>query len=126
MCIRDSDGLDELTTTTTSTLWAVHGGEVRESTVDPSAIGIGRATIEDLRGGDAEHNAEVVRRVLAGDAGPVRDAVVLNAAAALAVHDDPSGEPMQALKAGVTRAASAIDSGAAAATLERWVAASAG
>jgi anthranilate phosphoribosyltransferase len=121
---RGDDGLDELTTTTTSTVWRVRGGEVTEHTVDPASLGIARATTEDLRGGDAAHNAEVVRRVLAGDTGPVRDAVVLNAGAALAVYDAPDDDVDTALAAGVAKAGAAIDSGAAQAALERWVAAS--
>jgi anthranilate phosphoribosyltransferase len=122
---RGDDGLDELTTTTTSRLWVVHGGEVRETTLDPTAFGLPRATTEDLRGGDARHNAGVVLDLLDGKQGPVRDAVLLNAGAALAVYDAP-GEPVdEALAAGIARAAEAIDSGAARATLERWVNASA-
>ncbi len=74
---RGDDGLDELTTTTTSQVWAVTGGAVSELTVDPADYGLGGGTAEGLRGGDAAHNAEVVRRLVAGDAGPVRDAVVL-------------------------------------------------
>lgn len=122
---RGDDGLDELTTTTTSTLWRVRGGEVTEAVVDPRALGIAPATTEDLRGGDAAHNADVVRRVLAGEPGPVRDAVLLNAGAALAVHGTPEQEVAPALAAGITRAAEAVDSGAAAEALQRWVAASA-
>jgi anthranilate phosphoribosyltransferase len=121
---RGDDGLDELTTTTTSTLWRVHDGAVTEHAVDPASLGIARATTEDLRGGDAAHNAEVVRRVLAGEPGPVRDAVVLNAGAALAVYDSPADDVDTALSAGVAKAAGAIDSGAARSALERWVAAS--
>ena len=120
---RGDDGLDELTTTTTSTIWRVHAGEVTTSTLDPADLGLPRATTEDLRGGDAEHNAEVVRRVLAGERGPVRDAVVLNAGAALAVHGAPDDEVAESLAAGVARAGEAIDSGEAAAALDRWVAA---
>jgi anthranilate phosphoribosyltransferase len=120
---RGDDGLDELTTTTTSTLWRVHDGEVTESSVDPALLGIARATTEDLRGGDAAHNADVVRRLLAGELGPVRDAVVLNAGAALAVYDSPDTDVHVALEAGVAKAAEAIDCGAAHAALERWVAA---
>ena len=122
---RGEDGLDELTTTTTSRLWWVHDGEVRETTVDPAGLGIARAEAGALRGGDAVHNAEVVRRLLAGETGAVRDAVVLNAGAALAVYDDPGTAPDQALAAGVQRAREALDSGAAAAVLDRWVAATA-
>ena len=123
---RGDEGLDELTTTTTSTLWAVHGGEVVESTVDPTRFGIAPATVEDLRGGDAAHNADVVRRVLAGEAGPVRDAVLLNAGAALAVYDAPDSQVDDALAAGLSRAAESVDSGAARAALDRWVAATRG
>ncbi|MEV5002926.1 anthranilate phosphoribosyltransferase [Nocardioides sp. LML1-1-1.1] len=118
---RGDDGLDELTTTTTSSLWVVHGGEVTTETVDPAALGLAPASAEDLRGGDAQHNAGVVRRLLEGATGPVRDAVLLNAGAALAVYDAP-GEPVSdALAAGIARAGEAIDSGAAQATLDRWV-----
>ncbi|MCR1781688.1 anthranilate phosphoribosyltransferase [Nocardioides carbamazepini] len=120
---RGDDGLDELTTTTTSRLWLVHGGEVDEVAVDPARLGIAPATAEDLRGGDAQHNAGVVRDLLAGKTGPVRDAVLLNAGAALAVYDAPGTAYDEALAAGIARAVDAIDSGAAQATLDRWVAA---
>ena len=120
---RGDDGLDELTTTTTSSVWVVHEGQVTTATVDPASYGLAPATTEDLRGGDAVHNADVVRRVMAGERGPVRDAVLLNAGAALAVHGTP-GEPVDtALAAGMERAREAVDSGAAAALLDRWVAA---
>ena len=104
-------------------LWRVHEGEVTESSLDPASLGIARATTEDLRGGDAAHNADVVRRLLAGEQGPVRDAVLLNAGAALAVYDSPDSDVDSSLAAGVSKAADAIDSGAAKAALERWVAA---
>ncbi|HYF73071.1 MAG TPA: anthranilate phosphoribosyltransferase [Nocardioides sp.] len=123
---RGDDGLDELTTTTTSTVWRVHDGVVTETSVDPTELGIARASAEALRGGDAAYNAGVVRRVLDGETGAVRDAVLLNAGAALAVHDTPEVEPAAALGAGIARAAEAIDSGAARAALDRWVAATAG
>lgn len=116
---RGDDGLDELTTTTTSTAWKVSGAQVVRSVVDPTDFDIPIATVEDLRGGDVAYNADVVRRLLAGERGPVRDAVVLNAGAALAVYDH------QELAEGVVRAADAIDSGRAGETLDRWVAASA-
>lgn len=123
---RGDDGLDELTTTSTSSLWVVRSGAVTPASVDPQVLGFDPASIEDLRGGDVAHNAGVVRDVLAGEVGPVRDAVLLNAGAALAVHEGGSAELTTALTAGIDRARQAIDSGAAAATLERWVAASAG
>lgn len=123
---RGDDGLDELTTTTTSTVWRVRDGQVDKLTIDPVSLGIARATTEDLRGGDAAHNADVVRSVLAGELGPVRDSVVLNAGAALAVHASPELEVGDSLAAGLARAAEAIDSGAAHDALARWVAASSG
>src|SRR3954447_3551757 len=104
---RGDDGLDELTTTTTSSVWTVSGGEVSEHTLDPSALGIPQGTAEGLRGRDAAYNAEVVRRLLAGDRGPVRDAVLLNAGAALAVHAASAGSMEEQLPAGIARATEA-------------------
>jgi anthranilate phosphoribosyltransferase len=122
--VRGDDGLDELTTTTTSRIWRVHDGAVREFVLDPAVHGIPRGTAEGLRGGDPAYNAAVVRRLLDGESGPVRDAVVLNAGAALAVHAEPGADVDEALSRGLVRAAESLDSGAARATLERWVAAS--
>jgi anthranilate phosphoribosyltransferase len=124
--LRGDDGLDELTLATTSTVWWVRDGRVTELALDPADVGLGHAPVEALRGGDAPHNAEVFRRLLAGEAGPVRDAVVLNAGMALAVErglEGPVSRPAlaEAVLAGVTRAEAALDSGAAAALLERWV-----
>jgi anthranilate phosphoribosyltransferase len=122
---RGDDGLDELTTTTTSQVWLVHDGIVTPAQVDPAALGITLSRPEDLRGGDAQHNAEVVHRVLDGEQGPVRDAVLLNAAAGLAVYDAPGAAVDEALPAAYAKATEAVDSGAAAEVLRRWVAASA-
>jgi anthranilate phosphoribosyltransferase len=126
LVFRGEDGLDELSTTAPSTVWVVGGGTVRQASVDPLALGIQRATLEDLRGGDAAHNAGVVRDLLAGVTGPVRDAVLLNAAAAVVASDGvpAAGESLdEALRAALVVVADAVDSGAAAATLEAWVAA---
>ncbi|MDH2416771.1 anthranilate phosphoribosyltransferase [Nocardioides sp. CER19] len=123
---RGDDGLDELTTTTTSHVWRVRDGVVTTHTVDPADLGITRSTAEALRGGDVAFNAQVVRRLLAGEPGPVRDAVVLNAGAALAVYDgDTDDDLTDELAVGIAKAAEAIDSGAAQAVLDRWVGASA-
>ena len=123
---RGDDGLDELTTTTTSAVWTVHAGEVSTATVDPRDFGMTLGTAEALRGGDAAYNAGVVVRVLEGEPGDVRDAVLLNAGAALAVYDAGSASVDEGLAAGLERAREAVDTGAARATLDRWVAASAG
>jgi anthranilate phosphoribosyltransferase len=122
---RGDDGLDELTTTTASSVWVVHDGAVTEERVDPLDLGIARSTTESLRGGDVHHNADVVRSLLDGEQGAVRDAVLLNAGAALAVYDAPGTPVAEALSAGVERAREAVDSGAAKATLDGWVAAAA-
>jgi anthranilate phosphoribosyltransferase len=120
------DGLDELTTTDTSTVWVVHDGTVSQAVLDPADLGLPRSRPEDLRGGDAARNAAVARAVLAGDPGPVRDTVVLNAAAALAAEAGvPRAEDLTgALADACARVSAALDSGAAAALLDRWAAAS--
>ncbi len=120
---RGDDGLDELTTTTTSSVWVVREGTVVEHTLDPEPLGVPRGTAEGLRGRDADYNAEVVRRVLGGETGPVRDAVLLNAGAALAVHAAARGTVEEQLVEGLGRARESVDSGSALAVLERWVAA---
>jgi anthranilate phosphoribosyltransferase len=122
---RGDDGLDELTTTTTSSAWIAVGGAVTAATVDPIALGITPVTRAALRGGDAAFNAAVVRDVLGGGAPDVRDAVLLNAAAAIAAYDGlVAAELDDALSRGLRVAAEAVDSGAAAALLDRWVASS--
>jgi anthranilate phosphoribosyltransferase len=120
LLVRGDDGLDEITTTTTTSIWVVAGGEVRTETFDPSTLDIPRATAVDLRGGDPEFNAEVVRRLVSGKAGPVRDAVLINAAAALAAHAGFSDSLHDDLAAGLVKATAAIDSGDAASLLSRW------
>jgi anthranilate phosphoribosyltransferase len=121
LVFRGDDGLDELTTTGTSTVWVVSGGAVRVESLDPADLGLPRATLEDLRGADAPFNADVCRRVLGGERGPVRDAVLLGAAAALAAHAGGDAPLLDRLREGLDRAAAAIDDGGAAAALDRWV-----
>ncbi|WP_369388737.1 anthranilate phosphoribosyltransferase [Streptomyces sp. CG1] len=123
LVFRGDDGLDELTTTSTSHVWVVRDGKVTEERFDPREVGIELVPVESLRGGDPSHNAEVARRLLDGEQGPVRDAVLLNSAAAL-VALQPADAPLaDQLRAGMARAAESVDSGAAKRTLERWVAA---
>jgi len=124
LVFRGDDGLDELTTTTTSQVWVVRGGEVRTERLDPAALGLPAVDRAALRGADAAYNAGVARALLAGERGPVRDAVLLNAGAALAAYDGLVGPLPAAVAAGMRRAAEAIDSGAAADVLDRWVAVS--
>ncbi|WFE67125.1 anthranilate phosphoribosyltransferase [Micromonospora sp. WMMD714] len=119
--MRGEDGLDEFTTAAPTRVWVAQGGAVREAVLDAADLGVPRATLADLRGGDAAHNAAVARRLLAGETGPVRDAVLVNAAVALATQTSLDGDLTQAVRAGMARAAESVDSGAAAATLERWI-----
>ena len=118
---RGDDGLDELTPTTTSQVWVVSGGETEHRVLDPVDYGIARCQLDDLRGGDPAFNAEVVGRMLSGEAGPIRDAVLLNAGAAVAVYESSESSLDERIAAGIERATRSIDSGAASVALKRWV-----
>lgn len=125
---RGRDGLDELTVSAESDLWWVREGVVRQFSLAPEDVGVRRHPLAELRGGTAVANAQVVRDVLAGADGAPRQAVILNAGAALAVasgaRDGSTEAVTAAIASGVRRAAEAIDSGAARAKLAEWVAAS--
>ncbi|MGH3471271.1 MAG: anthranilate phosphoribosyltransferase, partial [Nocardioidaceae bacterium] len=115
------DGLDELTTTTTSQVWSIVAGSVRQERLDPAELGLRRAEPADLKGGDVGFNVDVVRRLVDGDTGPVRDAVLLNAAAGIAAYDISEAPLVTRLRDGLERAAVSIDSGAAKAKLADWI-----
>ncbi len=119
------DGLDELTTTTSSRVWLVGDGQVVETTFNPAELGIAAARPADLVGGDPAHNAQVVRDVLAGQRGPVRDIVALNAAAAAFAFAGPdlAAPVAPQLAPHFANAEAAIDSGAGAKLLDVWIAA---
>ncbi|HEU0089160.1 MAG TPA: anthranilate phosphoribosyltransferase [Pseudonocardiaceae bacterium] len=120
LLVRGDDGLDEITTTTTTSVWVIGSGAVRWERLDPADLDVPPARPEALRGANAASNAEVVRRLVAGEPGPVRDAVLLNAAAALVAHRGPTDDLVTDLAGERERGAEAVDSGAAAALLERW------
>jgi anthranilate phosphoribosyltransferase len=124
LVFRGDDGLDELTTTATSTVWVVRDGKVSKESFDPRDVGLDIVPVEALRGADAAYNADVARRVLDGEHGPVRDAVLLNSAAALVALEPGDGPLAEQIRPAMDRAAESVDSGAARAALERWVAAS--
>jgi anthranilate phosphoribosyltransferase len=122
LVVHGDDGLDELTTTTTSTIWRVQAGTIDRLTFDPAGFGFARAQLSELVGGDADYNAAEARTVFSGGTGPVRDAVILNAAGAMVAHAglSSSAEWLPAWETGLARAAKAIDSGAAGQLLARW------
>jgi anthranilate phosphoribosyltransferase len=120
-------GLDEMTTTGSTDVveWRAGAGEsgggIRLFTITPEAVGLPRATREDLRGGDAVHNARALSELLDGRRGAYRDIVLLNAAAAFLV-----AEAVETLREGVERAAASIDQGRARAALDGLIRASHG
>ncbi|HLS13955.1 MAG TPA: anthranilate phosphoribosyltransferase [Beutenbergiaceae bacterium] len=130
LVFRSEDGLDELAPTAAAQIWEVSdltGGKVVPQRLDPVAeLGLAPATLADLRGADASFNATVAREVLSGRGGAVRDAVVLNAAAALVADGylpgTDEGDLVDRLHSGMQWAAAAIDDGRAATVLEKWVA----
>lgn len=115
--VHGSGGLDELTTTGTTFVTELKNRAISEFEVTPADAGLATATLDDLRGGDASENAAAIRAVLAGESGPLRDIVILNAAAALIVAGRTDN-----LRDGAARAGQSIDSGAAANALARLVA----
>ncbi len=129
LVFRGDDGLDELTTTGHSHIWEVSRGAVTEHDFDPLELGVPRSSIADLLGGDPGRNAAIARATLGGERGPVRDIVVLNAAAGLVAWQlavDPAQLQVPILdrfRANLVVAENAIDSGAATAKLDQWVAA---
>jgi anthranilate phosphoribosyltransferase len=116
---RALDGLDELSTTGPSLVFDVQDGDLRESMLDPTDLGLARSEVGDLRGGDPEASAAIALAILHGETGPRREVVLLNAAAALEVSGRASS-----IDEGLAMAATSIDSGAAVDVLARWVSSS--
>ncbi len=114
--VHSADGLDELSTTGPNRVTRLKDGQIGTFTLDPQELGLPRARLDDLRGGDAAENAAIIRRVLSGEKGPARDVVLLNAAAALV-----AGGVASELREGIALAAESIDSGRAMAKLEALV-----
>ncbi|MFI5838541.1 anthranilate phosphoribosyltransferase [Catenuloplanes sp. NPDC051500] len=122
LVMRGEDGLDEFSTAAPTRIWAASGGTVTEHLLDAADLGIPRSAPGDLRGGDVEFNGAAARRFFAGETGPVRDAVLLNAAAGFAAHGRHlEGGLREALSDGLKRAAEAVDSGATETLLTTWV-----
>jgi anthranilate phosphoribosyltransferase len=133
LVFRGNDGLDELTTTTTSTLWFVSPEGVQKQQLDPTDFGIKTASRDSLIGGDAQHNAQVARDLFAGkthnNLGSVRDIVILNAAGGVVAYKAAKNPQLagSSLKtqfdSAIATVTETLDSGQAAAKIEQWVSA---
>lgn len=127
LVFRGDDGLDELTTTGHSRIWEVTRGDIHEHDLDPRDLGIPIADLADLIGGSPQHNAEVLRRTLAGEAGAVRDIVLLNAAAGIVAFELSQDATqvqrpiLERLREGYDKASAAVDDGRALAKLDQWI-----
>ncbi len=121
LVVHGADGMDEISLSGPSTVWEVKAGEVSTWTIDLADTGLAPASSEDLHGGAAEENAATMRRLFQGEGGPIRDAVLINSAAALVAADKAAS-----LEEGIAMAAEAIDSGAALARVDALVEASQG
>ena len=116
LVVHGQDGMDELTTTTKSWAASLENGQVREIEIAPEDVGVKRATLAELKGGDPQHNAAAIRFVLSGRRDAFRDIVILNSAAALMVAG-----VARDLKEGAAKAAESIDSGKALKALDTLV-----
>ncbi|MEI6811433.1 MAG: anthranilate phosphoribosyltransferase [Actinomycetes bacterium] len=119
---RGDDGLDEITLATSTTLLTIGNGDIASHHIDPKDFGIDTAPVSELVGGDAQENARITRAIFAGKRGAPRDAVVLNAAAAIAAFEGKQNESVeQRITDGLIAAKAAVDTGAASELLERWI-----
>ncbi|MFM5904268.1 MAG: anthranilate phosphoribosyltransferase [Microbacteriaceae bacterium] len=134
LVFRGSDGLDELTTTGSSQIWQVSGGEVREFTLNPLDLGLKQAKLEDLVGGDPHHNAQIARMVLGKDSADrdlsaIRDIVLLNAASGVVAYELAKNSDLadlsleQRFETALGKVRQALDSSAASDKLSQWIAA---
>lgn len=116
------DGLDEITTTTTTTVWVANGADatVAQTSLDPQSFGLSYSTPDALRGGDVVFNAKAFSRILDGEKSAVRDAVLLNAASGLVAHEGVDGDLDERMTVAIGRATESIDSGAARRVLDAW------
>jgi anthranilate phosphoribosyltransferase len=118
---RGDDGLDEITLATTTSVFSIGNGEISNDLIDPLDFGISRAPIEALVGGDSSENARITTAIFAGEKGAPRDAVVLNAAAAIAAYEAKFELNLHdRIAHGVSRAIDAIDSGASTRLIAKW------
>ena len=120
---RGDDGLDEITLATTTSVLIIGEGEIKSDRIDAKDFGIANAPLEAIVGGDAADNAEISRAIFKGERGAPRDAVLLNAAAAIAAFEGNFNQDIRTrLSEGLVQASAAVDSGAATNLLNRWAA----
>ena len=118
---RGDDGLDEITLATSTSVLSIGKGEITSDRIDAKDFGLANASIEALVGGDANENARITKAIFSGEKGAPRDAVLLNAAAAIAAFDREKDLGIhERLNKSLKQAASAVDSGAANSLLEKW------
>lgn len=123
LIFRGADGLDEVTITGKSYGFEAVNGGVIPLEIDPTEFGFKLGTLEDLRGGNAKHNAQVVHETLSGRPGPILDAVILNAAAGIVAFSEVQGQPFkERFESALHQARESIISGKASDTLSRWIA----
>jgi anthranilate phosphoribosyltransferase len=119
---RGDDGLDEITLSSTTSILSIGNGEIRSDLIEPSDFGISRAPVSELVGGDATENARITLAIFSGERGAPRDAVLLNAAAAIAAFEGEQELSVhERITRGLKRAETAIDSGATTALLQKWI-----
>jgi anthranilate phosphoribosyltransferase len=120
---RGDDGLDEITLATTTSVLTIGNGEITSDRMDAKDFGLANAPISALVGGDASQNAAVTLAIFKGEKGAPRDAVLLNAAAAIAAYDKEDSLPLhQRIEKGLAKAMVAVDSGASDQLLKKWAA----
>lgn len=118
---RGDDGLDEITLATSTSVLTIGRGEITSDRIDAKDFGLANAPIEDLVGGDATENAQITKAIFAGEKGAPRDAVLLNAAAAIAAFDGEEDLGIhERMTRSLTKAITAVDSGAATKLLDKW------
>ena len=119
---RGDDGLDEITLSSTTSILSIGNNEIRSDLIEPSDFGITRASVSELVGGDAAENARITLAIFAGERGAPRDAVMLNAAAAIAAFDgEQELDVRERITRGLRKAEAAVDSGETTALLQRWI-----
>ena len=119
---RGDDGLDEITLSSTTSILSIGNGEIRSDLIEPSDFGITRAPVSELVGGDAAENARITLAIFAGERGAPRDAVMLNAAAAIAAFEGEQDlDVRERIIRGLKKAEAAVDSGETTALLKRWI-----